>query len=140
MRGLNFSAAACVAAAIAACGDDVAPATDAGGLADSGSGDASVSVDAAGSVRADAGPSCGGFGQDDDCARCLAEQCCVPGRSCGANMECAALVDCTRACSADAGDCSLACVSTHPTGRGPYNELVLCMGRHCLDECPFATP
>ena len=85
-------------------------------------------------------PSCGDFGTSPACGDCMAENCCTQGGACEASSACVGLVDCARDCPAGDNDCLGACVGDHPTGRGGYNLLVLCMGDQCLDDCPSPTP
>lgn len=120
----------CLLIALCACGDE----------SGQGSDDASVAVDA-GSANATPA-SCGEFGRDAVCAACLTKKCCVQGASCDTAVECVSLVTCVRACDPDedGGDCPAGCVDDHPSGRGAYNELVLCMAEQCTDACYFVTP
>lgn len=88
----------------------------------------------------DAAFSCGEFGQNAECADCLASECCAQGAACDENDACVMLVECARGCDTGDNDCLSACVGDHAAGRGAYNVLVLCMGERCLDACPFPTP
>jgi len=132
----DFRRAACLLllGLACACGDD------AGG----GTGDAAVdasalpvSLDAG---MPDAGKTCGDFGQDEACGACLVDECCAAGAACEADEACSMLVTCARSCDVGDDDCLVGCVGAHPTGRGGYNALVLCMGDACLDLCPYSTP
>lgn len=128
-NGLRLTMGSCVLAVLCACGDSA-----------DGSGDASVGGDATGSGSSAAPGSCGDFGGDATCAACLTERCCVEANACDTSDECVSLVACTRECDPNASACRANCADGSPSGRGAYNELVLCMGAECPDECYFATP
>ena len=131
MDGLRRATLCCVLAALSGCGDSSSQA-----------GDASVDGAASGAgASASATPgSCDDFGGDTRCATCLANQCCPEAAACDTSSECVSLVACARECDPNATACRANCANDGPAGRGPYNELVLCMGEQCADECYFATP
>lgn len=128
-NGLRLATWSCILGGLLACGDSAA-----------GGGDASVDGAASGAGAPAAPGSCGDFGGDVACATCLAGRCCVQANACDTNAECVSLVGCTRQCDPNATACRANCANDSPAGRGHYNELVLCMGEECPDECFFATP
>lgn len=119
----------CAIDALCACGDS-SPSPDGGGPGRGADGGAAPAV---------AG-TCGDFGRNAACAGCIADMCCAFGAACYASDDCFGLDECARHCAADAPDCAQACGDRFPSGRGAYNALVLCIGDHWLDACPFAAP
>lgn len=129
LNGLRLATWSCLLAALCACGDS------AGGGGDAPDGGAATGAGAPAMPGA-----CGDFGGDNACASCISEQCCVEASACDTSAECLSLVDCARQCDANASACRANCANDSPMGRGFYNELLLCMGEQCPDECYFATP
>jgi hypothetical protein len=92
-------------------------------------------------TKVDAGPSpskltCGGYVfANDACAACGVAMCCEAATACASDGECAALVDCERACAVTDDDCLGLCELAHPNGVSLERTLGACTTAKCASSC-----
>jgi hypothetical protein len=87
-----------------------------------------------------AAPDCTSYGQGTDCQGCLDLNCCNEAKACAADTPCNAMVECARLCPEPTdsnSQCVQDCAQANSAGIQNYNGIIVCMGTHCGEVCPF---